>query len=340
MSKLREIHLQQVDYQGLFFEHLVRQQFTWFNHQHATHSGELETKLASRLQDAMQKSVQNPAHLLFVRLTLGEQLPNMIDLVMDHAGTADEMRKTINNESWLAKELLQWINSSRFRKRSISHDHVDSLDKAMDLFGGKLLAYNLLEFAISQAAAREMPYCKLLNRRILEWAQEQAQFAGALAQKKNVCEASARMAALVQSIAPLAISQNFVHLFERQMDMALTQARECGNKKTYDQLLSIKPPVRVLLNQLVNCTDLQNQLLSSLGNTGHELSVLSRESEMDIPTSQLGELAKAVRQARRYSQYRWLNDACVLTPEQSHQLLFELDLTEDELSELTLLRRR
>lgn len=330
----------QSDYQGLFFDYLVRQQFTWFSGQHDHSAGGLESKLSERLQIAMSQSVQNPSRLLFVRLTLGEQLPGMIDLIMDQADTQDTMRKTINSESWLAKELLQWVNAPRFRKRLASHDFVGSLDKALELFEGKSLAFQLLEFAMLQAAARETPFCKLLNRRIMEWAQELAQFAGALAKGRELCEATARMAALVQGLAPLAISQNFVHLFESQIKLALEKAREDSNKKLFDQLKEIKPPVRVLLSHLTHSTGLQHELLLSLGTTGQLLAGLTRDADADLPVNQLSELAKILRQARGYSQYRWLNDACALSPQQGHNLLAGLELSEDELTELTRLRRR
>ena len=341
MNNFSEPELNQSEYQGLFFDYLVRQQFTWFGSQQQSHSaGSLETKLAERLQIAMAQSAHNPSRLLFVRLTLGEQLPGMIDLVMDQADSDDLMRRTINSESWLAKELLQWVNAPRFRQSQSSHDFVTSLDQAMELFGGKTLAYQLLEFSMVQAAAREGRFCKLLNRRVLEWAQELAMFAGLLAKERGLCDATVRMAALVQGLAPLAISQNFVSLFENQIKLALEKARETGNKKLYDQLSGIKPPVRVLLSHLTHSTSLQHDLLQAMGTTGQMLGSLTRDADADLPVDQLSELAKVLRQARGYSQYRWLNDACVLTPQQGHSLLSGLSLTEKELVELTRQRRR
>lgn len=341
MNSFSESDLNQSEYQGLFFDYLVRQQFTWFgNQQQSVAAGGIESKLAERLQIAMAQSGQNPSRLLFVRLTLGEQLPGMMDLVVDQADTDDAMRRTINSESWLSKELLQWVNAPRFRQSQASHDFVDSLDQAMELFGGKSLAYQLLEFSMKQAAAREGRFCKLLNRRILEWSQELAMFAGFLAKERGLCEATARMVALVQGLAPLAISQNFVHLFESQIKLALEKAREGGNKKLYDQLSAIKPPVRILLSHLTHCTSLQHELLQALGTTGQALAGLTRDADADLPVEQLSEMARVLRQARGYSQYRWLNDACVLSPQQSHALLASLALSETEVVELTRLRRR
>lgn len=340
MTNFSESDLSPSEYQGLFFDYLVRQQFTWFGNQQNHSAGTLETKLSERLQIAMAQSAQNPARLLFVRLTLGEQLPGMIDLVMDQADTQDAMRKTINSESWLSKELLQWVNAPRFRQRQSSHDFVTTLDQAMELFGDKALAFQLLDFSMVQAAAREGRFCKLLNRRILEWSQELAQFAGTLANARGLCESTARMLALVQGLAPLAISQNFVHLFESQIKLALEKARDNSNKKLYDQLTAIKPPVRVLLSHLTHSAALQHDLLQAMGDTGQMLASLTRDADADLPVDQLSDLAKVLRQARGYSQYRWLNDACVLTPQQGHSLLAGLALTESELSELTRLRRR
>ncbi len=329
------------DYQGLFFDYLVRQQFTWFGSAQQNFSPiPLESKLSERLQIAMMQSQQNPSRLLFVRLTLGEQLPGMVDLIFDQADTEDAMRKTINNESWLSKELLQWVNSPRYRKSQSNHDYVESLDDALDIFDGKMLAYQLVEFAMSQAASREGPFCKLLNRRVMEWAQELAQFCGLLAEQRGLCLATAKLSGLVQGLAPLAISQNFVNLFESQIKLASDKARSDGNKKIYDQLVAMKPPVRILLSHLTHSDALQHELLLALGQTGRLLAQITKETNADLPVEQLSEQARLLRQARGYSQYRWLNDACVLTPQQGHSLLNTLELSESELVELMRLRRR
>ncbi|MCM2678377.1 hypothetical protein [Echinimonas agarilytica] len=342
MNAFAQSDTSHTDYQGLFFDYLVRQQFTWFGHQQQqVTAGAIETKLSERLELAMQQSSQNPARLLFVRLTLGEQLPGMLDLVMDQSDTDDSMRRAVNSESWLSKELLQWVNAPRFRQITGSHnDFVTSLDEALAEFNGKMLARQLIEFAMVQAAAREARFCKLLNRRILEWSQELAQCAAALAHERGLCAATVSMASLVQGLAPLAISQNFVHLFDGQIKLALEKARDSGQKQAYDQLNSIKPPVRVLLAHLTRSTGLQHALLAELGATGKLLASLTREVDADLPVEQLSELAQVIRQARGYSQYRWLNDACVLTPHQSHMLLSELALSEHDLTTLSRLRRR
>ena len=215
-----------------------------------------------------------------------------------------------------------------------------SLDQALALFDGKSLGFQLLDFAMAQAASREGRICKLLNRRILEWSQELAQFAHLLAEGRGLCTATASMAGLVQGLAPLAISQNFVYLFEGQLKQALEKAQESGNKKAYDQLNSVRPPIRVLLSHLTQSTSLQHELLNEMGATGQLLAGLTREVDADLPLEQLSHLARLLRQARGYSQYRWLNDACVLTPQQSHELLTGLALNERELADLARLRRR
>ncbi len=341
MNNYSESEMAQSDHQGLFFDYLVRQQFTWFGSAAGQYSaGSLESKLAERLQVAMAQSVQNPARLLFVRLTLGEQLPGMLDLVFDQAETQDPMRRTINSESWLSKELLQWVNAPRFRKSQSNHDYVATLDQAMQAFDGKMLGYRLLDFSMAQAAAREGRFCNLLNRRIFEWSQELSLFAGSLAQQRGLCEATCRLVALVQGLAPLAISQNFVHLFESQIKLALEKARENSNKNLYDQLLAVKPPVRVLLSYLTHSTALQHELLHSFGATGRLLAQITRSADADLPVSQLDDISMVLRQARGYGQYRWLNEGCVLSPQQSHELLSGLELSEQELANLTALRRR
>ena len=331
----------QADYQSLFFDHLVRQQFTWFSNQNMVTKSAIEQRLAERLDVALEQVRENPKRLLFIRLTFGEQLPAMLDLILDQSDTDDIMRRTINQESWLAKELLQWVNAPRFRQTTATHsDFVSSLDQALEKFGGKMLAKYMLDFAMIQAAGREGQFCQLMNRRILEWSQEMALFAIALADARELCPATASMSALAQGIAPLAVTQSFVHLFEAQIKGALEKARKSGQKQVYDQLKSIRPPVQVLSGHLARASALQPILLSELGATGQLLASLTREANADLPVDQLSEQAQILRQARGYCQYRWLNDACVLTPSQSHSLLASLSLSESDMVLLASIRRR
>ncbi|MBW8189996.1 hypothetical protein K0504_03030 [Neiella marina] len=332
----------QSDNQGLFFDHLVRQQFTWFGgQQQALTTSAIATRLAEHLETAMGQTFENPKRLLFVRLTLGEQLPAMLDLVLDQTDTDDPMRRTINSESWVAKELLQWVNAPRFRQiTATSHDFVGSLDQALSHFGGKILAFQLVEFAMIQAAGRKVPFCQLMNRRILEWSQEMAQCARLLAERRGLCPALSSLAALTQGLAPLAISQAFVDLFDNQIKQALEKSRQSAQKQVYDQIKDIRPPVGILASHLARSSALQHSLLNELGATGQIIASLTREADADLPVGQLSEMAQVLRQARGYCQYRWLNDACALTPHQSHSLLADLALSEDEMADLSRLRRR
>ncbi|MBD1387957.1 hypothetical protein IC617_00805 [Neiella sp. HB171785] len=332
----------QTDNQGLFFDHLVRQQFTWFSNQQQGHTpSAIANRLAEHLELALNQSYDNPKRMLFVRLTMGEQLPEMLDLVLDQSDTDDPLRRTINSESWVAKELLQWVNAPRFRQvTGMAPEYVSSLNQALEQFDGKMLARRLVEFGMIQAAGRKVPFCQLMNRRILEWSQEMAQCASLLATQREQCPALSSLAALIQGLAPLAISQSFVHLFDNQIKAALEKSRKTAQKQVYDQINSIRPPVSILASHLARSSALQHALLNELGATGRILASITREADADLPVDQLSELGQILRQARGYCQYRWLNDACALTPHQSHSLLADLSLSEDEMAELSRLRRR
>lgn len=325
-----------------FFRLMVKQQFNRTSQLegHVDPRG-IQGRFINMLQRNLLEALQDPRKLLFSILSVSEQLPAMMDLVWDQTHTQDELRKAVNRESWLSKELLGWINAPRFRQLvNAEHDYADSLDDALAMFNGEQLIYVLADFTYQQTAQKEGQSCTLLIRRIIEWSYETAGYCELLAQHANLPESQLKLAGLFQGLAPLAITQLFAQLYEAQLQGGLKKMRQAGQKALHDELQQLPVPAYMLMELLCQQQPLQLQLLEQMGETGNRLARVQQEVYSDLPITLISPQARVLRQSLLYSQYRWLNDACELTPTQSHHLLSSLNLSPEVIAQLARLRRR
>ena len=325
-----------------FFRLLVKQQFNRTSQLEGIADPKgIQGRFISMLQRNLLEALQDPKKLLFSILAISEQLPSMMDLVWDQTHTQDELRKAVNRESWLSKELLGWINAPRFRQLvNAEHHYADSLDDALEMFAGEQLIYVLADFTFQQAAKKEGQSCSLLIRRIIEWSNETAGYCEYLAQKADLPQTQLKLSGLLQGLAPLAITQLFAQLHEAQLQGGLKKMRQAGQKSLHDELQQLPIPAYMLMELLCQQQPLQVQLLSEMGDIGTKLARLQQEVYSDLPITLISPQARVLRQSLLYSQYRWLNDACELTPSQSHSLLSELNLSPEIISQLARLRRK
>jgi len=325
-----------------FFRLLVKQQFNRSSQLEGLANPKgIQGRFIDMLQRNLLEALQDPRKLLFSILSISEQLPAMMDLVWDQTHTENELKKAVNRESWLSRELLGWLNAPRFRQLvNAEHQYADSLDDAMQMFGGEQLVYVLADFTFQQAAQKEGQSCSLLIRRIIEWSYETAGYCELLAQQAQLPITQLKLSGLLQGLAPLAITQLFAQLHEAQLQGGLKKMRQAGQKGLHDELQQLPIPAYMLMELLCQQQPLQLQLLNQLGETGRRLARLQQEAYSDLPISLISPQARVLRQSLLYSQYRWLNDACELNPAESHNLLSQLNLSPEVIAQLARLRRR
>lgn len=301
----------------------------------------LRTRLSANLRQQVIARLADPDQLLKKVLQPSDNLIAALSLLRQEGKYLTRLELLLKNESWLARELLSLVNSPAFQEYAQRDEPVDSFAEAMLVVGQDRLLMLISGYCVKALLPNQQKLAPLLERKLWEHCNATANLAWQLAQWQQLPPSLAYQLGVFHELGHICLLRLLDGLYRENLDLHLHKARVDGNAPLHEALRTLPPPTdlhRQLMAEFA--APLSVSLLQVMGwlHPG-QLSPL-REVGTDIPASVRSPMARLLWQANAYAEYRALNEARLITPEQAQALFSELAIPEWQLEQLGRLNLR
>ncbi len=296
----------------------------------------VSTQLTNTVCSSMENQLASPAQALEFS-QVNEQQILMLDLLQSKSLDLNRLRPLISNQSWLARDLLNMVNSPSFRNKAPQGSDVKVTDikLVLNYIGVENLRKVIPYFCLRNWLPGGHANLLWTNRKLWRYSIVSAIAVLALARLHGRNPSFLYTATLLNQLGTSVILSNSARLFEKTWGTWLREASSTRDKEVYDAVMASEYPASEVLEQVLAHGETLNwKLLHLLDFNKSKLARLQFELDQTMAFNDLSFDAKLIAKARCYAKVLLLEEMRQIEPQEKKRMFDYYEFSEQELLRL------
>lgn len=257
---------------------------------------------------------------------------SLLDLLSAKAVTLNQLDPAIKKIPWLEADLLKLINQPKYRGRTASGGLIKDVKTGLGFLGIEALQYLIPVYGMKRCMPHSTEPFHELKNLLWEYSLATANAAKVLAGLYREHAFTVFCAGLFHTLGHVAVTRNYLKLYQQVKREELLKAREARDIKLIDALDVLEPEADFLSEQLTeHAAVLSADLTSRWGLKRLPLCQTLDQLAEGVGYSGASPMARVVQQAQTFVQWQQLKKRQRLTSEEMQQMLKATGITKDAL---------
>ena len=293
-------------------------------------------QLINTVCSGMENQLASPSQALeYSHIT--EQQVLLLDLLQSKNLDLNRLRPLISSQTWLARDLLNMVNSPSFRNKSPQGSDVKVTDikLVLNYIGVENLRMVIPYFCLRNWLPSGHANILWTNRKLWRYSIVSAIAVLALAKLHGRNQGFLYSASLLNQLGTSVILNNSARLYEKTWGNWLREASGTRDEEVYDAVMATEYPASEMLEQVLAYAGVLNwKLLHLLDFNKSKLTKLLFELDQTMAFRDLSLDAQLVAKARCYAQVLLLEEMRQIEPQEKKRMFDYYEFTEQELLRL------